>query len=127
MTTMAVALARLAAVAELAERLLRENNPIGSELVGVLGAPVASQPGGVQSAAMFELALWAKRYAGELGPETLAALVAGELVHLWRDQGKTLEEFSAALALSWLSVAEAVETIDALELDSSGATCDRSH
>lgn len=118
-----VALARLELVGAIVERLLREDNPVGGELGAALTAAVAL-PGDATSMAMAELALWAKRYAAELGPDKLASLVAGELIHLWRDQGKSLEEFSSALACGWLSVEEAVT---ALGLDSSDAPIDRSH
>lgn len=118
-----VALGRLELIAAIAERLLRDNNPVGTELGMALTAPVAL-PGDAASLAMAELAIWAKRYAIELGPERLAELVTGELIHLWRDQGKSLEEFSSALACGWLSVEEAVT---ALGLDSSDAPIDRSH
>jgi hypothetical protein len=116
------AIGRLELVAELTERLLRENNPIGNELARAITAPVDVPPG--DGLAMAELALWAKRHALELGPERLASLVAGELIHLWRDQGKSLEEFSSALAVGWLSVEDAVQ---ALGLDSSEVECSRSH
>jgi hypothetical protein len=98
---------------------------VGNELARAITAPVEMPAGGAEGIAMVELALWAKRHALELGPARLADLVAGELIHLWRDQGKSLEEFSSALACGWLSVEEAVQALG--PLDSSGAPCDRSH
>lgn len=115
MTVTVNALRQLELVASLAERLLREGEPLGNELARILSARVVQEPANVEQRAMLELGLWSRRYGNELGAERIGALVLAELVSLWLDQGKTREQFVGAMSQGWRAIEEARE---ALSLDS---------
>jgi hypothetical protein len=98
--------AQLDAVAALAERLLREDNPIGVELANIVTSRQTSAPS-VEQCCMLELAVWSRYYSAELGAERLASLVLGELVCLYMDQDGTRDSLSGAVERGWNSVAAA--------------------
>jgi hypothetical protein len=131
LSTSISAFRRLAAVSELAERLLRDGNPLGSELALILTQRL-SEPEGPEARAMLELALWAQRYSDEIGGERVASLVLGEIVSLYIDQGKSEAEFVGAMVSGWHSIRRVrvelgIDPPAAAGVDSSSAGGSRIH